>query len=91
MFDEAAQALSEGLKRYPASIGLTGRWYRFTRMNRINAAARELAESLPTNTLQTSKLSASTSHPGGHRDNEAAAALAEKLFTLAPHDADFLI
>jgi len=91
MFDEAAQALSEGLKRYPASIGLTGALVSLYAHESHNAAARELAESLahkyPAD-IEAQRIYFRTLVVTG--DNEAAAALGRKLFTLAPHDADFL-
>jgi tetratricopeptide (TPR) repeat protein len=91
MFDEAGQALTEGLKSYPNSIALTGALVSLYAHESHNAAARELAEDLARknpNDIEAQRIYFRTLIVTG--DNDAAAALGPKLLVLAPHDADFL-
>jgi tetratricopeptide (TPR) repeat protein len=91
MFDEAAQALSEGLKSYPNSVVLSGALVSLYAHESHNAAARELAEDLALRNpkdIEAQRIYFRTLVVTG--DNDAGAALGRKLLELAPHDADFL-
>ena len=91
MFDEAAQVLTEGLKSYPDSVGLTGALVSLYAHESHNAAARELAEDLARKNpkdIEAQRIYLRTLVVTG--DNDAAAALGRHLLELAPHDTDFL-
>ena len=91
MFDEAAQVLTEGLKRYPDSDGLTAAlvslYIHVSHFEAAQAVAEKLARQKPHDIeAQRIFLQILVSHV----DNALAAPLGRKLLALAPHDADFL-
>ena len=91
MFDEAAQVLTDGLKNYPNSVGLTGALVSLYAHESHNAAARELAEDLARKNpkdVEAQRIYLRTLVVTG--DNDAATALGRQLLEVAPHDADFL-
>jgi Flp pilus assembly protein TadD len=91
MFDEAARVLTEGLKSYPNSVGLTGALVSLYAHESHNAAALELAEDLSRKNpkdIEAQRIYFRTLVVTG--DDDAAEVLGRKLLELAPHDADFL-
>jgi tetratricopeptide (TPR) repeat protein len=91
LFDQAAQALTEGLKSYPNSVSLTGALVSLYAHESHNATARELAEDLAHRNpkdIEAQRIYFRTLVVTG--DNDAAIEVGRKLLELAPHDADFL-
>jgi tetratricopeptide (TPR) repeat protein len=91
MFDDAQRVLSEGLKTYPNSDGLTGALVSLDIHVAHSAAAQALAEKLARQKprdIEAQRIYLRTLIING--DNQVAAPLGRKLLTLAPHDADFL-
>ena len=91
MFDEAEKVLTEGLKTYPNSDGLTGALVSLDIHIAHNQAAQALAEKQARrkpSDIEAQRIYLRTSIING--ENQTAAPLARKLLALAPHDADFL-
>jgi tetratricopeptide (TPR) repeat protein len=91
MFDEAQKVLTDGLKIYPASDGLTGALVSLDIHIAHNEAAQALAEKQARqkpNDIEAQRIYLRTLIING--DNAAAAPLGRKLLAGAPHDADFL-
>jgi Flp pilus assembly protein TadD len=91
MFDEAAAVLTEALKSYPYSDGLTGALVSLEAHQSHYAVALKLAEDLAKqkpNDLEAQRVYFRTLVVTG--DNDAAAPLGRKLLALAPKDADLL-
>jgi tetratricopeptide (TPR) repeat protein len=90
LFDDAARVLTEGLKIYPASDGLTGALVSLDIHVSHVAAAQALAEKLARQKprdLEAQRIYLRTLVING---DDAAAPLGRKLLALAPHDADLL-
>jgi len=91
MFDDAQRVLSEGLKTYPNSDGLTGALVSLDIHIAHSEAAQALAEKLARQKprdIEAQRIYLRTLIING--DNQVAAPLARKLLALAPHDPDFL-
>ncbi len=91
MFDEAEKVLTEGLKTYPNSDGLTGALVSLDIHVAHNQAAQALAERQARQKprdIEAQRIYLRTLIING--DNEVAAPLGRKLLALAPHDPDFL-
>jgi len=91
MFDDAERVLSEGLKTYPNSDGLTGALVSLDIHRAHNQAAQALAEkqaSQKPRDIEAQRIYLRTLIING--DNKTAAPLGRRLLALAPHDADFL-
>ncbi len=91
MFDDAQKVLSDGLKIYPNSDGLTGALVSLDIHVAHNQAAQALAEKQARQKprdIEAQRTYLRTLIING--DNQTAAPLARKLLALAPHDPDFL-
>jgi tetratricopeptide (TPR) repeat protein len=91
MFDDAEKVLSEGLKIYPNSDGLTGALVSLDIHVAHSAAAQALAEKLAQQKprdIEAQRIYLRTLIING--DSGKAAPLGSKLLALSPHDADFL-
>ncbi|MFZ0746160.1 MAG: tetratricopeptide repeat protein [Terracidiphilus sp.] len=91
MFDDAERVLTEGLKTYPDSDGLTGALVSLDIHVAHSEAAQALAEKhahQKPRDIEAQRIYLRTLIING--DNQVAAPLARKLLALAPHDPDFL-
>jgi tetratricopeptide (TPR) repeat protein len=91
MFDEAQKVLTEGLKTYPNSDGLTGALVSLDIHVAHSEAAQALAEKQARQKprdIEAQRIYLRTLIING--DNQVAAPLGRKLLALAPHDPDFL-
>ncbi len=91
LFDDAARVLSDGLKVYPASDGLTGALVSLnihvSHLAEAQALAEKLARQKPRD-LEAQRIYLRTLVING--ENDVAVPLGRKLLALAPHDADLL-
>jgi len=91
LFDDAEKVLSDGLKIYPASDGLTGALVSLDIHVAHNQAAQALAGRLAMRKprdIEAQRIYLRTLIVNG--ENQTAAPLARKLLALAPHDPDLL-
>jgi tetratricopeptide (TPR) repeat protein len=91
MFDESEKVLSEGLKTYPNSDGLTGALVSLDIHVAHSAAAQAIAEKLALRKprdIEAQRIYLRTLIING--DNEKAAPLGRRLLVLLPHDPDLL-
>ena len=91
MFDDAEKVLTEGLKTYPISDGLSGALVSLDIHVGHSEAAQALAEKQARQKprdIEAQRIYLRTLIING--DNEVAAPLGRKLLVLAPHDPDFL-